>query len=101
MKILLFFIYFIIGMDYVRSIIYLIENKNLKRFMESDFRTLDLPKTFVCFSRGSWKIGAQEDENNKEEIEDQDNNERNLESSGKLIRRTKFRVYFQLYQEIF
>ena len=67
--------------------------------MESDFRTLDLPKTFICFSRGSWEISAQEDENDKEEIGDQDNNERNLESSGKVIRRKVFCVYFKLYQE--
>ena len=87
-------------MEYVRRIIYLIKNKNLERFAKSDFGILDLPKTFICFSRGSWKIGAQEDENNKEEIGDQENNERDLESSKKLIRRKNFHVYFQLYQEI-
>ena len=87
-------------MEYVRSIIYLIKNKNLERFAKSDFGMLDLPKTFICFSRGSWKIGAQEDENDKEEIGDQANNKMDLKSSKKLVGRKNFLVYFQLYQEI-
>ena len=46
-------------MDFVRNVLHILDEGYLN--LEKTFsveNTLDFPKYFVCFSRGSWKIGT-------------------------------------------
>ena len=86
-----------IGMEYVRDIITLLEDDSLETNKVINIENLCLPKNFVSFSRGSWKIGCQEENHNKEEMEDKEEVKEDLLPITKLIARKKFHVYFDLY----
>ena len=86
-----------IGMEYVRNIIRLLENESLETNKLLNNENLSLPKNFVCFSKGSWKVGCQEENHNKVESEDKEEVEKDLQSLSKLVTRKKFHVYFDLF----
>ena len=57
-------------MDFVRNVLNILgeENLNSKKMVGAK-NTLEFPKYFVCFSRGSWKIGKKSNKvDQREEI---------------------------------
>ena len=86
-----------IGMEYVRNIIGLLEDDSLETNKLFNIENLGLPKNFVSFSRGSWKVGCQEENHNKVEIEEKEKVKEDSQPITKLIARKKFHVYFDLY----
>ena len=86
-----------IGIEYVQNIIRLLEDDSLETNKLLNIENLGLPKIFVSFSRGSWKVGCQEEDHNKVEIEDKEKVKEDSQPTTKLIARKKFHVYFDLY----
>ena len=86
-----------IGLDYVRNIIRLLENEDFETNQTLNVENLCLPKNFVCFSRGPWKVGCEEENHNKEELKEKEEVKKDLRPHTKLTSKKKFDVYFDLY----
>ena len=71
-------------MEYVRNIIKLLEDDSLETNKDIHIENLCLPKNFVSFSRGSWKVGCQEENHNKEEMEDKEEVKEDLQPITKF-----------------